>query len=199
MTSLTVMQKSGTIFFVVLVIFLLAVLSAFYLFSVKKLSLWQNKPVAKKISNLSPIVTNLKISTFSQVDGVNLEVYSKENLDSFLEKIGSRDGEILNIKNGNLVKIKELKIILTNSVDSPIYQSLDKDGNLWDAVGLSYDDDEMVLSLFRKDWRGGHVNLLINNAMLRVGAKTKKAFDQQLSDEEKQWVNEKLFLVQKND
>jgi len=123
----------------------------------------------------------------------------KESFNNFLEKLGffENDG-IFNIRTSKRISAQKLKIILRENLEKPVYEIKDENENLWDAVQIDYfDNGEVVINVFRKDWGEKYVNLLINDAIVRIASKTHKPFDIPLDDNGKIMVNQNFFVVQK--
>lgn len=154
--------------------------------------------------NISNINNNLasneiELSLQSKVPNVDIAISStqKEALFSFLTNWGlfSENGVTI-LGTNNWMTVKKLSIILKDNLENPLYQITDGDNNLWSAVQIEYpSNDEVSISVFRKDWNEYSTNLLINDALLRISKNTQKAFDIKLDDSEIELINRVFFNI----
>src|SRR3989344_8423771 len=106
---------------------------------------------------------------------------------------------MMDIKTNKSFTAKNLIIILSplTAMNNATVQTVDSNKITWNAIDIKVDEkNDMIVSVFRKDWNEYTINLLINEALWRTSAKYHLMFSQELTDQEKRLINQQFIKVE---
>ena len=143
---------------------------------------------------------NHKVDLRSDIVDKDVRMIDESDFENFLNSIGFwKENGMMDIKTNKSFTAKNLIIILSplTAMNNATVQTVDSNKITWNAIDIKVDEkNDMIVSVFRKDWNEYTINLLINEALWRTSAKYHLMFSQELTDQEKRLINQQFIKVE---
>ena len=185
---------------------LYCVLFSFICFVVALLSflnhrkLLSSNKITSTIFNQVSDYQNHKVDLRSDIVDKDVRMIDESDFENFLNSIGFwKENGMMDIKTNKSFTAKNLIIILSplTAMNNATVQTVDSNKITWNAIDIKVDEkNDMIVSVFRKDWNEYTINLLINEALWRTSAKYHLMFSQELTDQEKRLINQQFIKVE---
>ena len=185
---------------------LYCVLFSFICFVVALLSflnhrkLLSSNKITNTIFNQVSDYQNHKVDLRSDIVDKDVRMIDESDFENFLNSIGFwKENGMMDIKTNKSFTAKNLIIILSplTAMNNATVQTVDSNKITWNAIDIKVDEkNDMIVSVFRKDWNEYTINLLINEALWRTSAKYHLMFSQELTDQEKRLINQQFIKVE---